>query len=253
MNGSDFPSVESEFAARASSYHSLSTWVNDEKLAEIALAMVSRPDIVALMDAGGGTGALAAYFQRCSRVGRVVVVDASQEMLAEVPDNIETVNARLEALPNDLGIFDVILLRQVLHYCENVGSVLASVSRHLAPNGVIYLAQVSSLSRAAAKWLEPSLAWSRNARRHMFSFEDLVGRISDAGFVLLSARLDAFDVSLVDAMRRSSGVGEADVVRLVRESASSAPSELNVQLISDDVVFRRYWTHLLLARVDVAS
>lgn len=130
-------------------------------------------------DLGCGTGRateLLAPFVR-----RVVAVDASEAMLDEArarlrrADNVDLRRADLEQLPLGDGELDAALLVLVLHHIAHPQTVLAEVSRVLAPGGRLVILDMLPHDRAEYQ-REMGHAWLG------FSAEDLDAWLTESGF-----------------------------------------------------------------------
>lgn len=88
-----------------------------------------------MLDAGGGTGRVSAYFIR--QVGRVVVCDTSVDMLKQSRNkaDLDRTQAHVEMLPFRDEVFDRILVVDALHHFCDQRCALADLIRVLKRGG----------------------------------------------------------------------------------------------------------------------
>ena len=132
-----------------------------------------------LGDLGAGTGHFTARV--APFVGRVVAVDASEEMLEAAHDrldgtpNVDLRRGDLEKLPIDDSELDVAVLLLVLHYVVDPPTILKEAQRALKPGGRLIIVDMRPHSREG--YLEEmGHVWSG------FDEADLAGWHQDAGF-----------------------------------------------------------------------
>lgn len=121
-----------------------------------------------VLEVGCGPGRGAAAL--ASRHGALVTgVDASPEMLAAardfVPDGVELVEARAEALPFADGAFDAVLAQFVVHLLDRPRA-FAELHRVLSEDGVLWI-KTSDPDRLGGHWLArpfPSVTAIERAR-----------------------------------------------------------------------------------------
>ena len=102
-------------------------------------------------DLGCGTGALLTVLAQS--VGRVIGVDASDEMLAAARertadlDNVELRRGSLEALPIDAATLDAATMMLVLHHVASPGAAIAEAARVLKPGGRLLIVDMAPHER----------------------------------------------------------------------------------------------------------
>ncbi len=97
------------------------------------------PPRARVLDLGGGTGLLAGWMRAVRPDLELVVADASRGMLARVPEGIQAVYARAEALPFPDAAFDAAVLGEALHHFADPEAALSQLARVLAPGGRLWL------------------------------------------------------------------------------------------------------------------
>ena len=102
-------------------------------------------------DLGCGTGALLTTLAQS--VGRVIGVDASDEMLAAARarsadlDNVELRRGSLEALPIDDATLDAATMMLVLHHVASPGAAIGEAARVLKPGGRLLIVDMAPHER----------------------------------------------------------------------------------------------------------
>lgn len=130
----------------------------------------------ALIDLGTGPGLLALGF--LPYVGRIVGVDPEPAMLAEASGAaarakrpFTLIESRAEALPSDVGQFDIVTIGRALHWMDR-DAMAALLTRLVASDGMIAVCSSASASDGRNAWLdeydEARRIWSGSgrSRRH---------------------------------------------------------------------------------------
>ncbi len=111
-----------------------------------------------LIDLGTGPGLLALGF--APYVGRIVGVDPEPAMLAAarkaaagVAQDFTLIESRAEALPMDVGRFDVATIGRALHWMATE-PIAALFDRLVAPGGAILVCTSNSAADGRNPWLE---------------------------------------------------------------------------------------------------
>jgi ubiquinone/menaquinone biosynthesis C-methylase UbiE len=112
----------------------------------------------ALIDLGTGPGLLALGF--APYVGRLVGVDPEPAMLAaarkaaaQASTAITLIESRAEALPSDVGQFDVVTIGRALHWMDR-DALGPLFERLVAPDGTILVCSSSSAADGRNPWLD---------------------------------------------------------------------------------------------------
>src|SRR5450631_2719686 len=123
-----------------------------------------------LIDIGCGPGSLAIGF--APYVGSCVGVDVETEMLeaarveaARAGVHLELIQARIEELPDDIGVFQAVTIGRALHWFDR-DEALAVLDRIVAADGWIAICGTKTFGAAAQGWSgkfhEIRRAWSSN-------------------------------------------------------------------------------------------
>lgn len=112
----------------------------------------------ALIDLGTGPGLLALGF--APYVGRITGVDPEPEMLAVARQAAEQkrqafalIEAKAEALPDDIGTFNVVTIGRALHWMDR-DAMAALLPRLVAPKGAIVVCASGSATDGRNAWLD---------------------------------------------------------------------------------------------------
>jgi ubiquinone/menaquinone biosynthesis C-methylase UbiE len=177
----------------------------------------------ALIDLGTGPGLLALGF--APYVGRIVGVDPEPAMLAaarkgaaDASKAITLIESKAEALPGDVGKFDVVTIGRALHWMD-VDAVAALFERLVAPDGTILVCSSNPAADGRNPWLDEynkaRCSWSvpRTAERYH-------GRL---GAVLQNTR---FHITEAITVETSHKLRVSDLAQRVLTFSSSSPAVL---------------------------
>ncbi|MEV6349781.1 methyltransferase domain-containing protein [Actinoplanes sp. NPDC051851] len=236
-----------EFDVRASDYQLRSNWSSSPEVAAAAVQLLTDRDLGSLLDAGGGTGFLADYVVGRLGAARTVVLDESLGMLSHVPPGLVRVAKAIEALDASDGMFDTILLRQVLHYVEDPADVLRVLSGRLAASGVMYVGQIVAPDPVAADWLQSVARAMSPNRRRVWTPVSLLSLISRSGLSLTRGSI----VPHVDALsswvsRSAQQVDPREWERLLGTLTPELCSAMDIQHRGAGLQYRLYWMHCLV-------
>jgi SAM-dependent methyltransferase len=233
------------FSRRAEGFEATTPWLRREHLTREAVAMVAhRRSIGAVLDIGGGTGALARRFIGRRSVTRVVVLDPSSAMIDLVPEGIERWPLAIEACP-ETRAFDTVLARQVLHYVPDLSNALQVMRQQLRPNSLTYVGQLLSPTEESARWLQSVAEAISRDRRRIFTWASLVAAMTSAGYRLREAKVSPYWESLQSWIVRSGSTNQASELLEAARAAMTPGVAKAFDVRGDDLVMRSYWVNAL--------
>jgi SAM-dependent methyltransferase len=177
----------------------------------------------ALIDLGTGPGLLALGF--APYVGRITGVDPEPAMLGVARQAAEQRNqdfslieGKAEALPDDIGRFDVVTVGRALHWMDR-DAMAALLPRLITPHGAIVICSSGSAADGRNPWLE-----RYNEARRFWSGQGGGGRHREAlAAVLAGTRLKLIEEIAVES---SHEVSVSDLARRVLTFSTSSPAIL---------------------------
>jgi ubiquinone/menaquinone biosynthesis C-methylase UbiE len=134
------------FRENAPQWHRIRSLYVDEREVEAALVdIIASAEPRDLLDVGTGTGRLLEIL--APRVGRVLGIDQSREMLSVARVNLERAGlgngsvrlGDMYQLALSDASFDAVVIHQVLHYADRPAAAIAEAARVLRPNGILVL------------------------------------------------------------------------------------------------------------------
>lgn len=201
-----------------------------------ALVPVLDRDPLAVLDIGGGSGALAV---RVAEAGHAVtLVDPSPDAVAAAGRRAgeQGVAALLNAQVGDLdsfadlapGPFDLVLCHDVLGVAADPGAALVALRDVLQPSGHLSLVvgqlPAAILGKVSAGHLDQALALARREDAETprrFEYAEIIGLVRDAGFEIdLAQGIRVFADSVPSAVIDSDPGAYANLVELERSVAS---------------------------------
>jgi ubiquinone/menaquinone biosynthesis C-methylase UbiE len=177
----------------------------------------------ALLDLGTGPGLLALGF--APYVGRIVGVDPEPAMLAatrkaaaDASKAITLIESKAEALPSDVGRFDVVTIGRALHWM-NCDAIAAVFERLVAPDGTILVCSSNSAADGRNPWLD-----EYNKARRFWSESSAGERYhGQLGAALQGTQFHITEAITVETSRQLS---VSDLARRVLTFSSSSPAVL---------------------------
>lgn len=157
------------FDKRAKFYTKVSKWTVNERLNKKTDKFLENLEGDIAIELGAGTGIL---ISRVKNFKRRIALDISIEMLSQIDDSvIEVVVGDVHSLNFPDNYFDLVICRQLLHYC-NLDVAVANIVRVLKEDGVLHVVQVVDFKGVPNSW-DQKWAGFRNVynRKHLRSAE----------------------------------------------------------------------------------
>lgn len=141
--------VQDFFDDRAPVYSKVSSWSLDESLNSKSDQFLNKLHGNIAIELGSGTGIL---ISRLNNFRRKIALDISKEMLNAITDNsIEKVIGDVHKLEFPKNYFDLIICRQLLHYCH-LSTAFTNIEKVLKRGGFLHIVQMVNLRRIPKSW-----------------------------------------------------------------------------------------------------
>lgn len=233
--------AESDFQKRAERFERHSKWVTDEIINNVPRDFFQSQNIGHLLDVGGGTGYLSWYLYQHLRnkFKAISLVDISRNMLdeAEKKDNypVQTFNSSLETFCQmTTDKFDTILLRQVLHYVDDVDKVINLLKKVLNNNGILYVGQILVSDKESKDWHDELMKDISKNRRRTFVYDDFINSFIQNGFEVVKEQVFDFEENFTDLFKRRVN----EYTDTTRESLKSKMETLAINTLKEKMCIR---------------
>ena len=131
---------ENYWAMRSNQYDKVS-WVKDTDFIDAFLGMLKHVNYNTILEVGVGTGAMAK--QVADRIGPLTGIDISQEMIDQIDHpGVTPMVANAHDLPFDNASFEMIYMRNVIHYIDNPILAFSEIHRCMKKGGTFLFSQV---------------------------------------------------------------------------------------------------------------
>lgn len=243
--GSPGDLVQEQFAARSSIYDRVSAWIADPGLLGCFPKLCRAAANAALLDVCCGTGMVGGAFK--GRVARRVGVDLSPAMLDRARARLdECRQGSAESLPFNDGSFDVVTIRQALHFVPDPARALREMRRVLRPGGQIILGHRIPYGDVDAAWWAKVNAAKQPLLKNAFVEGDLRRLVTEAGFV----PRESLDYFLYESIFRWTDSPEARreaerIFALYREASPEIVRVRGIEMDGSDI--RDRWRWLILS------
>lgn len=170
--------LRSHFDELADEYDGTTEWrSNDELLKSLHRFLPTKPSRI--LDVGAGTGLASEWYTRQGHY--VTGVDISPIMLRKAGERLTlAVLGDATTLPFLDNYFDLVLIRQCLHYVNST-RLLSSASRTLLPDGSLVISSTVSADSAKTFWQEFK-AVTQPLRLRVFTANEISKDLRDCGF-----------------------------------------------------------------------
>jgi len=126
---------------KRSEKYNKTNWVNDQKYFDAYLGLLPQKQFDSILEVGIGTGAVANVVSE--RVGTLIGIDFSAEMISKIDHpGIDARLADAHALPFQDDSFELIYMRNVVHYLDDPELAFSEIYRCLKQNGYFLFSQV---------------------------------------------------------------------------------------------------------------
>lgn len=237
--------VREQFAARSAIYDRVSAWIADPGLLGCFTRLCRKPSNAVLLDVCCGTGMVGGAFK--GRVARRVGVDLSPAMLDIARTRLDDCRlGSVEALPFKDASFDVVTIRQALHFVPNPSLALLEMRRVLKPGGQIIVGHRVPYGDVDAAWWQKVNAAKQPLLKNAFVERDLRKLLADAGFKLR----ESVDYYLYESISRWTDSPEARhqaerVFALYRDASPEIVQLRGIEIDGADI--RDRWRWLILS------
>jgi len=131
---------EKYWASRSKQYNS-TNWVKNTSFMDAFLSLLPQYNFQNILEIGIGTGVVA--LEMINRVQKITGIDISQEMIDKINhDGITPIVANAHNLPFEDESFELIYMRNVIHYIDDPKKVFSEIYRCLKPGGQFLFSQV---------------------------------------------------------------------------------------------------------------
>ena len=130
-----------KYWAKREEKYDRTNWVKNEDFMDVFTSMLPENNFKKILEVGIGTGAVAKIIS--NRIGSLTGIDISKEMISNIDHpNIEAILADVKSLPFNSETFDLIYMRNVLHYIDQPEKGFSEICRCMKPKAYFLLSQV---------------------------------------------------------------------------------------------------------------
>ena len=255
--------AENDFQKRAETFENHSRWVTSENINSVPRNFWENNNYVIgdVVDLGGGTGYLSSYLYQHlkNKTGEIVLVDISKNMLDEAIKKSYPLTVRNTSIETFCDYttkkYDTILIRQVLHYVDNVEKVVYDLHNILNDNGIVYIGQIIVEDDECKEWHDELMLHISKNRKRTFTNKSFIDLFTKNGFKVIYQESSNFEERVTDLFeRRVSDYIKTtidSVIKNMREKATdSIKQKMHLRFEDDDLFYTVTFSHLFLKKQD---
>jgi len=261
FRGRDNSSTQNDFQKRAEKYETNSRWVTDYAINSVPIDFFDTNNykVDNIVDLGGGTGYLTYSFYKnytnSGKIKNIVLVDKSNNMLAEAKKKsypASTINCSIELFCNFTSIkFDAVLMRQVLHYVDNLENVVRSLHNIINKDSVIYVGQIIVEDEECRQWHDTLMRKISLNRKRSFTANSLADLFTNNGFEIIHQKSSEYEERVTDLVkRRVSPYMDSTIDNVIDElhqvANESVQNKMKLKFINGDLLYTVSFIHLFL-------
>lgn len=238
------------FDLRGESYIKNASWVNNSILNNAIIEIVRKENPIRIIDLGSGDGQL---LKLISWVNTRIAMDISHNMLNKITDsNIEKIIGDIHHIPLSKSSIDMIICRQVLHYC-NIEIVFKEMVRILKNEGSILIVQITDHKAVPTKWYNLLKSFKQIKNRKHITQADIVNAASVEKLVLVERH--KFKIEMYHTWENyfeKYGIEDKRKKKIVCEFLRNTPKlikmEINLNFDNVGISYNRIFSYLLFKK-----
>jgi len=246
-------SFENDFERRAETFEMDSKWVKNEEINNTPLEFLScRRAIDDLLDAGGGTGYLSYFLSIYLPIARIYLVDTSKNMLDIAKQKMEEINVVCSSIESFClstdKKFDAVLLRQVLHYVEDVNEVIKLIKSIMRTDGVLYIGQFVIIDNDCREWHNELMQEISKNRRRTFVYAELVECLFKNDLEIIKFHTTDIEENIRDLYKKHTNncLPYDYMEKMKNRLTDRIIKNMSVRVADDNIYFTHKFHHFLL-------
>lgn len=253
-------SAEIDFQKRAENFERHSRWVVDKNINNVPKNFFQQHNVGNLLDLGGGTGYLSWYLYQHlkSKINEISLVDISRNMLDEAEKKknypVKTYNTSIETFCKMTPYkFDTILMRQVLHYVDDVEVIVKLLKNVLNENGIIYIGQILVDDSESKDWHNELMQDISSNRRRTFIYNDFINYFKESGFEIIEVQTSNYEENFTDLFERRIKESTDTTLESLKSkmetlAANTLKEKMSIKFEDNNLYFTVKFCHLFLRK-----